>query len=258
MDIPNINLPQKDVSVERGTVFSYPAHTHSHYELTLYEPFVGGITVNGETFPVTSPTVFLISPSDYHKISVTAAPSRYIKISVSDKLLSDTKFKLQKRPTVLFSADEHPLLYGLFKEAAEVSKESEFLAVFAAAAVGYTVRYGTPLEPSQSTKKHELAVSAMRLINDGFKSDISLKSIAKELSVSPQYLSSVFSSQVGIGISSYITDIRLRTAAEALKNSDKNITEICFECGYRNLSHFLRSFKRKYGATPKEYLNKEH
>ena len=61
------NIPKTEPTIEKGCVFSFPTHTHSHFEMTVYEPFCGGITVNGEFFVVDRPTVFLISPSDFRR-----------------------------------------------------------------------------------------------------------------------------------------------------------------------------------------------
>jgi AraC family transcriptional regulator, exoenzyme S synthesis regulatory protein ExsA len=44
---------------------------------------------------------------------------------------------------------------------------------------------------------------------------------------------------------------RLAHAAFLLKNTTKNVSEICMEIGYESVSHFIKAFKEKYGFTPK-------
>lgn len=51
----------------------------------------------------------------------------------------------------------------------------------------------------------------------------------------------------------YVTGLRLGYAANLLLVSNLNITDICYECGFDNLSWFYKSFARKYGMTPAEY-----
>ena len=63
----------------------------------------------------------------------------------------------------------------------------------------------------------------------------------------------IFSKENGITISAYINQLRLKKSSEMLIFTDKSITEICFECGFRNLSYFLRNFKSKYKISPKQY-----
>ena len=57
----------------------------------------------------------------------------------------------------------------------------------------------------------------------------------------------------------YVNELRLEHAAKLLIISNLQITDICYECGFENLSWFYKSFSKKYGVTPAEYrkrLNK--
>ena len=51
----------------------------------------------------------------------------------------------------------------------------------------------------------------------------------------------------------WLNDKRLEFASVLLLSSDLNVNEICFECGFRNSSHFNKTFKEKYQVTPKQF-----
>ena len=51
----------------------------------------------------------------------------------------------------------------------------------------------------------------------------------------------------------YILDIRLGNAARMLVDTTTTISEICFSCGFNNLSNFNRIFKKKRGYTPRDF-----
>ena len=51
----------------------------------------------------------------------------------------------------------------------------------------------------------------------------------------------------------YIADLRLEYAANMLYSSNLSVTEICFSCGFENMSWFHKQFKEKYGVTPSQY-----
>lgn len=51
----------------------------------------------------------------------------------------------------------------------------------------------------------------------------------------------------------WIRERRLSWAAQLIRNSSKNITEISFESGYESLSHFSSLFRKRYGMTPRQY-----
>jgi len=48
----------------------------------------------------------------------------------------------------------------------------------------------------------------------------------------------------------WLLNKRLEYSALLLKNSDSSITQIVFECGFEDLSHFSRAFKEKFGVSP--------
>ncbi len=48
----------------------------------------------------------------------------------------------------------------------------------------------------------------------------------------------------------WINQQRLQQAKLLLNNSTKNVAEIGYECGYENISHFIRIFKNEFGKTP--------
>ena len=54
----------------------------------------------------------------------------------------------------------------------------------------------------------------------------------------------------------WLTQKRLEHARTMLETSKKNVTEVAFNCGFENLSHFSRIFKQKYGKSPLQYQNR--
>ena len=57
----------------------------------------------------------------------------------------------------------------------------------------------------------------------------------------------------------WLTTRRLEKATTLLKTTNKTVSEITFDCGFKNLSHFSRIFKEKLKLSPKDYrlLDKE-
>lgn len=57
----------------------------------------------------------------------------------------------------------------------------------------------------------------------------------------------------------YIKNKKLEHASELLLISDQRITDIAFDCGFNDLSHFSKSFQEKYGTSPSIYrLNQKY
>ena len=56
----------------------------------------------------------------------------------------------------------------------------------------------------------------------------------------------------------FVNDLRLEHAAKLLLMSNLQATDICYECGFENLSWFYKSFARKFGVTPAGYRKSVH
>ena len=84
-------------------------------------------------------------------------------------------------------------------------------------------------------------------------SESSFVSVKDGKFVSTVAFSRFFRQRTGRTLSEYIVDIRLGYAARMLVDSSRNISEICYECGFNNLSNFNRTFKTKRHYTPREF-----
>ena len=50
-----------------------------------------------------------------------------------------------------------------------------------------------------------------------------------------------------------ITDVRMSRAAHSREKTQKSVSEICYDCGFVNESHFSKCFRRVKKLTPSEY-----
>ena len=65
-----------------------------------------------------------------------------------------------------------------------------------------------------------------------------------------------FTEYYGTSPGKWLTQKRLEYARTMLESTGKNVTEVAFNSGFENLSHFSRVFKQKYGKSPLQYLNR--
>ena len=56
--------------------------------------------------------------------------------------------------------------------------------------------------------------------------------------------------------SELISDLRLEYSVNLLLTSNLSVADICYECGFGNMSWFYRCFSEKYGTTPVKYRKK--
>ena len=53
----------------------------------------------------------------------------------------------------------------------------------------------------------------------------------------------------------YLNFYRIERACEMLISGEKNITETAFECGFNDISYFIKTFKKYKGIPPKQYIS---
>ena len=91
-------------------------------------------------------------------------------------------------------------------------------------------------------------------INTHYQEEIRLGQLADMVGMTAMCHSAAsFKLRTGKNLSDYIIDIRLGFASRLLVDSTMSIAEICYECGFNNLSNFNRIFKKKKSCSPKEF-----
>lgn len=87
-------------------------------------------------------------------------------------------------------------------------------------------------------------------INTHFKEDIRLQELADLTNMTTTSFSRFFKLRTGRTVSDYIIDVRLGYAARQLADSTTSVVEICYDCGFNNVSNFNRIFKKRKGCSP--------
>lgn len=83
---------------------------------------------------------------------------------------------------------------------------------------------------------------------------MSIDSICVEIGMSRTNLYNKIKSLTGQSIGDFIRTIRLRKAAQLLKNGDLSITEVMYSVGIQTQSYFTKAFKNEFGKTPSQYV----
>jgi YesN/AraC family two-component response regulator len=115
----------------------------------------------------------------------------------------------------------------------------------------------TDAKPERPDEINNLLVrKAVRYIEERYAEPFSLKDLAEELFVSPNYLCELFKRHTGRNITEYLSDYRLRQAEKYLKQIACKVADVSTLVGYKDAKYFSTAFKKKYGMTPLEYRNR--
>ena len=95
-------------------------------------------------------------------------------------------------------------------------------------------------------------------IDQNFKQEIRLKTLSDIAGMTPAAFSRYFRMKTGKTVSDYIIDIRLGHAARQLVDTTNSVADICYDCGFNNISNFNRIFKKKKGCSPTAFRENYH
>ncbi len=93
----------------------------------------------------------------------------------------------------------------------------------------------------------------MRFIQDHLTEELSRDELARVASLSAGAFSRYFKSRTGKTLPEYVNELRIGQACRMLSVSDVAVTDIAFDCGFRNLANFNRWFLKLTGLVPRDY-----
>lgn len=105
----------------------------------------------------------------------------------------------------------------------------------------------TPAHPA----RHLLR--AKDLVDARYREPLDVKTLARAARLSPWHFSREFRREFGESPHRYLLTRRLERAAQLLRTTDRQVTDICFLVGLRSIGSFTTSFRRMFGVTPTAY-----
>ncbi|MGJ7033084.1 AraC family transcriptional regulator [Niabella hirudinis] len=120
------------------------------------------------------------------------------------------------------------------------SQEYEYLA-----SVSYKSRYDEK-DTGRINKVYQFLIQ-------NFHRDVSLNEVSALCNMTPNAFCRYFKSRTRKSFTRFLNELRVGHAAKLLQNENNSITDVCYACGYNNLSYFNKTFKTIHDIAPSEY-----
>lgn len=91
------------------------------------------------------------------------------------------------------------------------------------------------------------------LMNDKWNEPLSLRDLSRAAGVHPVTVSKFFPKYFACTFGEYMRRLKIEKSLQMIKNSSRSLTEIAYECGFYDQSHFTRTFKHLTGFLPNSY-----
>lgn len=258
---------------------TYPLHRHGEMELNFVENCSGNRRIIGDSIEVIDCYDLVLMGGGlehtWEQYECQSNDIREVTIHFSRDLFSDTflsKTHLKPLADLISKADVgvafgmKAIMHNYDRLNELVNMEPGFYSVMKFIELMYELSLTSDYRLlSTSAFAHTTMTTDSRrvqkvkdYIDANFKDDIRLQELADLANMTPTAFSRFFKLRTGKSISEYIIDVRLGHAARMLADSTMAVVEICYRCGFNNISNFNRIFKRKKGLTPTEFRENYH
>jgi AraC-like DNA-binding protein len=242
-------------------------HWHEFYEVTLIASGNGRQHLNGVPHPLHKGTLFFTTPTDLHEFfGDVNDPLETLVVVFNEELLDKDIYPLFFNPEghyeILLTEEEFPVYNALFERISLeqrgnfLGKESIIKGCLQQILVDL-VRKSLILASGLESRKfmfkdRDPIHRSLVYLQYNFREQVTLADISREVHMSQSYFSERFSKEMGIPFQKYLQDMRLEFAEKLLRSTELPVTEICMKSGFNSLPHFERTFKKKFGMTPRD------
>ena len=268
------------IADRRKKEFTYPIHNHEVFELNFVEHAAGVLRTVGDSSEVIGDydLVLITSPELEHvweqhtcrNDNIREVTIQFFLDLSDDGYLAKTPFLplrkmlLQARRGISFPMDDIMRVYTLIDTLSSVN--DGFYAVMQFLTILYELSKSKHIHvlatnsyakvESESDSRRVLKVK--NYIAKNYMDEIRLSTLADIAGMSPSAFSRFFKLHTGRNLSDYIIDMRLGYASRRLVDTSDGVAEICFACGFNNLSNFNRLFKKHKGCSPSKFRENYH
>lgn len=243
-------------------------HFHDYYEIFLL--LDGEVThlVNGEKLPLHKGALVFIRPDDVHdyvlrqgkkcsmlNITFTAKTAEELFTYLGDGFPSERLLTAKLPPEVRLSDSELEYIFSYMTNIRTIDeadhgrfKTSLRILLFRI----FTRFFADFTEQSAPVMPEWLSELCEEMHKNG-NFTYGIPRMLELTDKSREHLSRSIKKYMGVTLSEFINDLRLRFIANMLKNSNHDIAEVIFESGFGNISWAAELFKKRYGMTMSEY-----
>ncbi len=268
------------IADRRKKEFTYPIHNHEVYELNFVEHAPGVRRIVGDSNELIGEydLVLITSPDLEHAWEQNGCTSENIRevtiqfyadlgddaFLARTPFLSIRKMMVEAQKGLSFSLEDIMRVYHMIDTLSSV--KDGFYAVMQFYTILYELSKSKEMRTLASSSYAKVAVESdsrrvlkvKNYIAKNYTEEIRLNTLADIAGMSPSAFSRFFKLHTGRKLSEYIIEQRLGYASRMLVDTSNSVAEICYACGFNNLSNFNRIFKKRKHCSPTEFRENYH
>ena len=247
-------------------------HYHEYIELLYGLLGQSEVWIGDHRFPLGPGDLAIVNAQEVHEVAIPAGQSRYFVIKFLPQLLYSQGQSIAGM-RYLLPLWQKDMLFTPILPAGELRQIGvdvllrEIVEEFEQKRSGYELwiqanimkafvqilRRRCPQQPAApagiTEKIQNRLYAAMQLAQVRF-AEWTVRDAAEACELSYSYFSRLFKQMFGISFCTYLENVRLQESERLLLTGDRKISDIAADVGFCSTSHFIESFRRRYGVTP--------
>ena len=251
--------------------FDYPVHYHSDFELNLVIGSYGERVVGDSVENFSEQDLVMTGPNVPHAWFGSENEKRHVvTIQFSEKfvdfpLLEKRLFKsirellYESRKGIVFTRETQDKIKGKILTLTNVQGFQTVLTFFSIlhdlSVSDRRILTSNKFDSNdivRASKSRRIA-KVCAYIEENYHQQIKLKDVATLVNMSESAFSHFFKKRTKCTYIDYLTSIRIAKSCQLLAETTQTIAEVCYACGFENMSNFMRIFKKKKNVTPAKY-----
>ncbi|MBR2461290.1 MAG: helix-turn-helix domain-containing protein [Clostridia bacterium] len=233
--------------------FTFPLHLHENYEFFFVEEGVLSVEINGISYKVNRHEGAFILPNQPHAYSTTEHSKTWGVIFSPDHIPELKKIIASKGHFFpIITLGDRDIKSELMRCRTDPLRLRSILYELAAMYTDGARSEEPSLYDSDTVSK------LVAYIDAHYTEPMTLTDVSQALGYSYRYMSGIINSFFKLSLPQIVNKYRVTYACQQLTETQRELTEIAFCCGFGSIRSFNRNFKEVMGITPREYRLAQH
>jgi AraC-like DNA-binding protein len=272
LDILNLDFPiifHHDIMVRTSR---FTRHWHEKIELLYFKRGEGYVICNAKKIYACPGVLVVVNSNEMHEIRVSSEPLEYYCLIIDNHLFKslhtdvcETKYigPIYQNQIVFKNRiynDENISRYfdDIIREfderlaGHELAIKGLIFGLMVRLLRNHVETILTPKQYDSRARNLNRINNTLQYIAKNYNRNITVEELCGNVNLSKYYFLRLFKKATGRSVIDYINYVKINKAEEMLLNSDVNITEAAFACGFNDANYFSRVFKKYKGKSPSE------
>ncbi|MES2743311.1 MAG: AraC family transcriptional regulator [Pseudomonadota bacterium] len=145
--------------------------------------------------------------------------------------------------------------FAHIRESSGLARFTEFLTLLGELAEtgNYRLLSTAPMQSTEDDATLARIGTVINFIVENYSKQLSMKELARQIDMSERMFTRFFRTATGNSFTDFVNRLRVNKACQLLMETERYVTNICYDAGFNNVANFNRRFLELKGMTPKQF-----